>query len=331
VIEIPTTLVLGAGASHAYGLPLNSGLSSALYKIGDPDNARHRILVAAGFPSAKIIEFSTEFKLSQAPSIDEFLSHRAEEYSTIGKAAIAMIIREHESPDLLLEPQDAHDPRAEPDHWYKYLWDRLTEGATFETLDRNRLTVVTFNYDRSLETYLSYVMGARFRKTPDECTASRSKGWLKILHVYGEVVGNYGWNATSVDALVPSIRNDALEAMRVIPEGRDDDPGLLKARAALLSAKRICFLGFSFQKPNLDRLDSKVTCSSDSPVGHFREVWGTAYGLKNKEIHQAESRCGLHVGRYWPRPREPMNWPGFYNWKCLDLLRESLVLSSPEA
>jgi len=320
VIEIPTTLVLGAGASVAYGLPLNSELTSRLYRLGSEEDPRHGMLCAAGFGTAEILAFSTEFLQSQAPSIDEFLSHRADDFSRIGKAAIAMIIRERESPDLLLKPQDA-------DHWYKYLWERLTEDATFETIDRSKLTVVTFNYDRSLETYLSYVIGARFRKTPKECAESRSKGgWLNIIHVYGEVTGNYGWNATSLEALSPSLTDDALEELHVIPEGGNDDQRVLQVRAVLSRAKRICFLGFGFQKLNLDLLDAKTTCTDTS-----RPVWGTAHGLKENEIFQAEKRCSLFAGsKTWPRPRRPMDRHGFYDMKCLDLLRESLVLSPPD-
>ena len=325
MIETPTALVLGAGASFAYGLPLNDGLRSSLYNIGSESALGNSALVAAGFSRDEILTFSEEFKLSQAPSIDEFLSHRAADYSRVGKASIAAIIRAHERPGELLIPTT--DPK---DHWHMYLWAQLTEDATFETLDRNELTVVTFNYDRSLETYLSYAMGARFRKTPEECAESLLKGWLSIIHVYGEVAGNYGWNGTSIDSILPSLTDSALDKLHVIPEGDNRDTRVMQVRGVLSSAKRICFLGFSFQKLNLDRLDSKVTCTNNSPQGNFREVWGTAYGLKNKEIYQAESRCGLHVGREWPRPREPMNWAGFYNMKCLDLLRESLVLSSPE-
>jgi len=322
VIETPTTLVLGAGASVAYGLPLNSELTSKLYRLSSSSEFGHRALITAGFGTAEITGFSEEFRASQALSIDDFLTHRID-YSRIGKAAIAAIIREHESVGGLLQRPSVED------HWYMYLWGRLTDDASFEALNRNRLTVVTFNYDRSLEQYLTYAMGARFKRAPEECSQRLSEGWVRIIHVYGKIVGDYGRKSNTPDEIQASLTDDALANLRVIPEGRNEDPVLSQARDALLRAERICFLGFSFQKLNLDRLAARTSCT-DLHYGQTvrRPVWGTAYGLTERQIRQAEQRCGVYAsGGLIPPPRSPQRH-GFFDLQCLRLLRESLVLES---
>ena len=68
-------------------------------------------------------------------------------YERIGKIAIALELCPYENENILLGDQNGH--------WMKYLWHRmLSEVSRPSDLLKNKLSVLTFNYDRSLEHYL---------------------------------------------------------------------------------------------------------------------------------------------------------------------------------
>jgi hypothetical protein len=76
------------------------------------------------------------------------------------------------------------------DNWYFYLYNRMVEG--FKTTDSyklfgdNKVTFVTFNYDRSLEHYFFECLRNTFRKVPETALVEQMNR-IKIHHVYGQV------------------------------------------------------------------------------------------------------------------------------------------------
>ncbi|MCP4984506.1 MAG: hypothetical protein GY928_00170 [Colwellia sp.] len=94
---------------------------------------------------------------AQPRSIDEFLSDRPE-YSLIGRICIVFCISRFEDKDSknFVPTKEGNDYSFPDFGWYKYLWDKMTENINTieEFKEKNGITVITFNYDSSLEFYL---------------------------------------------------------------------------------------------------------------------------------------------------------------------------------
>jgi hypothetical protein len=115
---------------------------------------------------------------------------------------------------------------------------------------------ITFNYDRSLEHFLYERLLATFAISDDQALAIVRK--LAILHVYGSL-GRFGISVSGTDLPYQPTHNTqslliAANAIRVIPEARDDSDEFKTAREWLSHAERICFLGFGFDSLNVRRL-----------------------------------------------------------------------------
>lgn len=321
MLATKTVLVLGAGASYPYGYPLGSGLREEILSL-PRTVAGKKVLYEAGITSSKmmnegpeaVLSFLDAFKKSQMYSIDAFLARRAE-FSEIGKQCIAVVLLGKESEGRLLNQAEGH--------WYQYLLNKIV-AERWQEVDFENLSIVTFNYDRSLERYLYVSLQAAFDQ--DEESVAEKLRKLKIVHVYGTLGSAFsvdsGYFSYSGAIDYKRVRS-AAAGLRVIPEGRQDDQALIEARRVLSEADSIGFLGFGFDVTNLDRLNSQVTCASwvQRPTGHLlRKVVASCYGMTIAEAHQAANRIRHEVGRG--------NYPeGFINSDCLGTLRETLLLS----
>ncbi len=145
MINKPTVLVLGAGASYDYGFHLGRKLMFEVLRVCS-DSKLWGICGAEGIDPESLKLLLNVGPLAQAPSIDTLLEYRTE-FAKGGKAAIAYIMIPQEKEDTLR-------PREEQ-RWYEYLFGRMLDQAhTSDDFARNHLSVVTFNYDRSLEFFL---------------------------------------------------------------------------------------------------------------------------------------------------------------------------------
>src|SRR5258708_34213407 len=118
MINVPTVLILGAGASHPYGLPLGRDLSDQIIVNTTPGAELRKTLAMLAFPDDKVDEFSNAFLRSGAQSIDAFLARR-QEFTPLGKLIIAAIVMASETTDQLWgRPLGSDD-------WYPYLWQQL--------------------------------------------------------------------------------------------------------------------------------------------------------------------------------------------------------------
>lgn len=113
MITRPTVLILGAGASQAYGFPLGAdllrGITDALGGTGSESPAQ--VLAEASRRSLGDVErFRSELLRARRLSIDTFIESRREDYDVIGRCAIAQHL-------LRLESDDGLFPSLEKD-WY---------------------------------------------------------------------------------------------------------------------------------------------------------------------------------------------------------------------
>ncbi|MGV8898077.1 MAG: hypothetical protein ACOH2B_02365 [Burkholderiaceae bacterium] len=286
---VPTTLVLGAGASMPYGFPSGVKLREWLC---NPVALRD---LQAKFYERDIAVFCETFLHSGMLSIDAFLARRGahslyqpyEEvlmgqrtFSDIGKAAIALKLIECEKHDSLF--------KVEEDHWYQYLWANLADSLN--TFGENNLSIITFNYDRSLEYYLLNTLQHAFGINEKHAADQLKK--IPIIHVYGKLAELPNMCGDGVDNrfFKPDTRDSAFidtaaRGIKVIDEARNDDDVFGQARKYLSEAERICFLGFGFDDANVHRLGIKNILTDRFKKSGFAspKIYATSIGQRDAE------------------------------------------------
>ncbi|WP_299341713.1 hypothetical protein [uncultured Pseudoxanthomonas sp.] len=308
-------LVLGAGASVAYGYPLGSRLRQEILNLSQHD-AMVAGIVRERYETLDIrelVKFQETFKHSQLYSIDAFLAKR-KEFSEIGKKCIARVLLRCEgSKPLFLESSDK-------DHWYQYAFNQIAQRE-WDELTFDDLAIVTFNYDRSLEHFLYVALQSTYGKSAYEVSAKLKT--LRIVHVYGALCealpGDDGY--LSYDGKIDADKiAAAASGLVVIPEGRSDSPTIVRAREWLGSARSICFLGFGFDSLNVERLSMDESCLRWKQTNQgriIRGIYGTCIGMTKAEINAAvSSLSGASASELGDHAFQPVN--------CTQMLRETL-------
>ena len=240
-------------------------------------------MLELGFTDELIDSFVNQLKMSKVRSIDEFLEHRAD-YREIGKIAIAQAI-------IGCEPQfPAFDPlfhtTSAPGEvakiakrWYPQLLAALNCGLGL--LEENKLSIVTFNYDRSLEHFLYSSWLARYGPSSEDMIV-RAIRQLSITHVHGKL-GNLPWE-TDGHVRAYGQRKNASELrasgnlISIVHEGDRQSREFTRARNLFADSDRIFFLGFGYHQSNLRRLGVEGR-GFDS-----KTFLGTRAGLEDLEV-----------------------------------------------
>ena len=268
-ITVPTVLVLGAGASQPYGFPVGFELRDAVCEQMADWRYRRVVEASFGVSSARTKEFGQVLQHSGFVSVDAFLEAEPT-YAAVGKLAIA----------LALVPLERHArlfPPAAPrnGHWYEYLLNVMEPGTPNWT--RNRLTILTFNYDRSLEHYFCTVLGQRLNGGPT--AGARAFKRIEVLHLHGQLGSYPGLGPRAVSYGDLTITREAIQraanSIRTISEQQDLRP-FAKAGKRLMAAKRIFFLGFGYADTTMQRLQHHAPeCTA--------YVRGTSKGMSDRD------------------------------------------------
>jgi hypothetical protein len=318
VINKPTVLILGAGASYQYGFPLGSELRKDILSLS---NVQNPILSNSGIVHhGDMGDFCHYFKNSRIASIDAFLAVRPE-FAETGKKAIAAFILNYES------TLKANLLEGKIEGWYDYLWNELASGVPWKELSFANLSIITFNYDRSLETFLISAIQATYRVSIIQ--AAEKLAELKIVHVYGDVGPAsplmQGYSTYGIP-ITPDLVNLAVPRLKVIPEARDDEEAFIEARTLLEKADSIGILGFGFDSLNLKRLNAKITCATSISRGVHgifgRTVIASCIGQTIAEATANALSCGFESHQISSQKLPS----GFINGDCLKTLRETLIL-----
>ena len=274
MIKRRTVLVLGAGASAPYGFPcardLRDKIISGLSKeIAQP----FQLLVAAGFDAQHVTNFRDALQKSGQASVDVFLEHRSE-FLPVGKTAIAAALIPYEDEAKLWGGDQ---------NWYEYLWQRLGPSL-LDDVAQSQLSVITFNYDRSLEHFLFSALRESHNLGTDYA-ARYLREIIRIVHVHGQL-GPLPWadtgfgNGRSYQPHDPANLKDAAVAaakgIRIVHESAKDDPQYVQARQLLAQAEIVIFLGFGYLRENVERLAIRSLSPNIALIG-------TAYGLMEGE------------------------------------------------
>ena len=288
MIEKNTVLVLGAGASVDYGYPTGRKLLDNIIDKIDIDKGPRFYNDLIRFFGIKdretILEFHEALSLAGKPSIDAFLEHRPI-YIEIGKLLIALELIACEDNLLLLKPKNKNAS------WYESLYNKM--NAPKKSFSDNRLSMITFNYDRSLEHYLFTAIKNTYGIIDDKECAEIVRS-IPILHIYGrldelpwenERGRLYGKKAT------PDQIKKACDSISILSEDKERSMTFAHAFSLLENAQVVYFLGFGYHEMNLKRLNlgklKKYINKNlpDAPQDLFKRIIsGTTLGLGKSKI-----------------------------------------------
>lgn len=259
MITKPTVLILGAGASWHLGYPLGQDLiqniCARLKENGLPQEIKKT------YSDQERHDFYMGLSRGQYGSIDAFLEENPQ-YIELGKILITDRLKQCENEDKLFKQPG----------WYRELFNSLL-GKSPESFVSAPLTIVTFNYDRSLEVFLHQALLYRYHL--DSASALDIVRRMRIIHPHG-ILGEYP-EVPYTNKLDGLSLGDISKSIKIIHELKDGGPHLQefnKARPALQEAQKIYFLGFGFHNENVRRFDffspenvkGKEICSSVSSI-----------------------------------------------------------------
>ncbi|MDP6545770.1 MAG: hypothetical protein QGH60_17445 [Phycisphaerae bacterium] len=245
MITTPTVLILGAGASAHLDFPTGPSLSNAIFGAANnpPDfliNAIDNLL-----SPNELKDFANRLRTSSAPSIDSFLQ-RNTHFIPITKLLIALCLIPYEKPALLWA---SPHPNAD---WYKLLFNTMQHNAPdLRDFANNRLSILTYNYDRSLDHFLHHTLMSRYNADSASCESALRQ--IPIVHLHGQLAELH--DRPYSPTLNPDTILKSADAINVVYEPIDAYPQFTQAREMLSTAARIYFLGFGYDPVNVNRLN----------------------------------------------------------------------------
>ncbi len=276
-----TVLVLGAGASQPYGFPLgNTLLREIVDRIrSDPlEFLPWKPTVVSKVEATRAMErFADKLLASGQGPIDAFLERNRDdqELRKLGKFAVAKILMEKEDHGFLI---------AKEGEWYQHLWQFMDDAKNLDVFGENKLSVITYNYDRSLEHYLHTTLTNSYGE-PRKQACEEQLCHIPVIHLHGrlgrlpwqdeETAEEPVWDYEPYDEEKRTI-TAASKAIQILDEV-DAVPSkhFQRAHKCLLKAKHIYILGFGYDPDNVKRLKP--------PGGQIRApVLGTCYRFSDR-------------------------------------------------
>lgn len=287
MIANSTTLILGAGASapiYPTSTELRpkiiSGAGAAPYESylesshEDHDSGRERNYYAA---------LKERFKRSHVTSIDAFLAEPENSpLVEVGHIAIAAALLPCES-------------REEYPDWYPALFNAIRFRDNTER--REKLRVVTFNYDLSLEFFVFYAFQNAYALTA-EAARDMFHANVEVIHVYGELgelrelsdaqgARDYG---ADPDRLGPII--NASKRIKVIGRHDETKDAFERAFLAIRNASFIAILGYGFDPLNNKNLRLQEAVADKFPFATGFGMGSGARARLNSLAHQSRMLMG---------------------------------------
>ncbi|MCJ7482255.1 MAG: hypothetical protein MUO31_04755 [Thermodesulfovibrionales bacterium] len=283
MIEKNCVFIVGAGASQVYGFPLGLELKNRVIDL----LARADESILQIYNRRDVDSFREALLKSSRYSIDAFLENRSE-FIEIGKMVMSKILVDRERIGNLFMNQKSvtGSPHSYPidGDWLAYLFNNLMD-TDFEKFCKNNVQFITFNYDRTIESYFYDALKYSFGKS-DEQVVEVMKN-IKIVHVHGQL-GFLPWQKTQaehirkyspgprdLEEMIEDLKIAAAE-IKIIHEANTESAEFLEARAILKNASSILFLGFGYAPRNIERLKLQVDIRN-------KNIWGTCKGLRVAE------------------------------------------------
>lgn len=319
------TFILGAGASFEVEMPTGHELkqqvaSSLKFEVDDlnrrtggDDKIRQAIQALGRNPerngSAKALYNAAKLicnGMPQAPSIDNFIdSHRSNSHvAEVGKLSIAnAILKAERESTLYIDDHTSNRNRLDfsrvSDTWFNKFFQLISLNAQLEDLPSRfeRVKVITFNYDRTLEHFLYHSIQNYYGADADR--AAKILSHLTVLHPYGQV-GNMPWqNAETSVPFGDDVDANELalvaKTLRTFTEGTSlIDSQIVEIRKCVFDADILTFLGFAYHELNLQLLFGTPDFVS---TRYLKRVFGTAKGLSESN-KKAVAQELVKLGRF---------------------------------
>lgn len=278
--------------------PLGEGLkANVLRTTGDHNSDAYRTLLSLGYSNEIVGKFNYALRFSGKVSVDTFLEHRPE-FMEVGRTSMALSLVIYENRDTLFKPDGI---------WYQYLFGRM--NTPFDEFGENKIGFVTFNYDRTLETYLFEALKHSYGKSSMEVADVLAK--IPIVHVHGQL-GDLPWQSSNGRPYKVTFDTSeiaaAAEGIRVVSEPTQIEGAFGPARDQIKSAERIVFIGFGYHRDNFTRLNL------DLKSGQQR-YYGSCFGKTPLELSEIEG---------WFKPSRILM--GDPNSESLEFLRKMILL-----
>lgn len=324
MIEKRTALIVGAGSSAEFGLPVGSKLKERIAQLldirfehgsrqisGDPTicDALRQVVQQEQPPSRDINPhlhacLRIRDAMPQAMSIDHFIdAHQGDNRVELcGKLAIVCSILEAEKEShLYVDPLTSHrSPRFEALQltWFNSFFQLLTENCKAPELEKRfaGLTLIIFNYDRCIEHFLYHALQNYYSITAEQAALLLTK--LGVFHPYGSV-GLLPWQGrdgsvyfgAEVDA---KTLLGLAQKIRTFTEGTDPARSDIDhIRWGFFESQIILFLGFAFHRLNLQLLSAEgVTHVNPGETKYF----GTAWGLSDSDCSEIRTELSALGG-----------------------------------
>jgi hypothetical protein len=300
MITEPIVFVLGAGSMTDYGFPIGWELVRDVITRFQPNRPeRQQLLEHTKLQDAEIQAFVTALDGSAQNSVDAFLEER-QDFFDVGIAAMSLSLIDFERPERLYEQRDPGG------NWLRNMLQHM-RGTGFDEFHTNKVSLVTFNYDRSLEYFLCRSLANTFNKTEEEAGAIINQ--MSIIHLHGQL-GYLPWQGgLFARPYSPAVDTHALlsctEHVKVVNRNtKVNDAPFIEARRLLQEAARVYFLGVGFNNENLTRLGVMDLAPN--------KAWSTCVGLRQREKNDLQSHFDnkLHL---------------LINLDCIGLLRDTVI------
>ena len=274
MFKVPTVIIVGAGASFDFGYPLGPNLLSniiggivdakRIYQLGsghrptiatDLDFLKYQYPIAyenassyLGCTTTELVKFAEIANSQTNKSVDRFLRDHPN-LQKIGKYFIAQEIVQ-KSYSMIAEQVLPKNFRIGTPGWIGELINEMREGTkNTHDLKENKITLVTFNYDLSIEMALD----AQFANT-DIHRGADWRACVEVIHVYGQVEPPKETFVRQefLDDIKKSARS--IKIIGDVDSSQITDGHLEKIREKISKAERVISLGFSFDQANVELL-----------------------------------------------------------------------------
>ncbi len=302
----PTVLIIGAGASAEFNMPVGADLMGRIMfslgsngELGTQVSLAQRMRDCLGTDrAAELLQLAPRLAavVSQFVSMDEALHFLSAEPDVVelGKLAISHEIMKAERDSHLYKAMQGNKGRVTASN---NSWARLFLRIALSASRRQEIpklfasvSVIDFNYDRVFPQYLYWALQHNLQIPAD--VASGCVNGLKVFHPYGSL-GQLEWQSAPTYLPFGSDQGSLAEiASRIRTYTEDNsDLGTGQIGAAVQNAKVIIVIGFGFHKQNIDLLSSPL-----SPVRNA-QTFMTVYGINSpnhsviKSKMQAAFKC----------------------------------------
>src|SRR5258708_37303736 len=273
MIKDPTVLVLGAGASAPYGYPTGQKLiTNIVSNLSFFGSSEHQQLTQLGYKEHEVEDFRKALFMAGTNSIDAFLERR-KDFLPLGRLTITQELAKYENLEQHFQVGD----------WYKLLFNHINDLDNFE---ENKLSIITFNYDRSFEAFL-YTAFVNLYNYTDKVLLQKLKS-INILHLHGQI-GHLPWQDSKGSRIYSNAPLDldslkkSSEMIQIIYEVNTNKSDIfVNAKVLLNEANNIYFLRLGYHPINLQRLVIELL-----PLD-VKRILGTSLNMTERERYNTQ-------------------------------------------